>query len=64
MKRDWKEKVLAEIRAELEVMEASGEVPKDISELEALTIEMSQKTGKRVFESWMKDRAEKATFSP
>lgn len=64
MKSDWKEDVLEEIRQELEAMEAAGEAPKDISELEALTIALSQKTGRKVFESWMKARAQRATFSP
>lgn len=64
MKKDWKENILDELRAELEAMEAAGEAPKDISELEQLTIAMSQKVGKRAFEAWMKDRAKQATFSP
>ena len=64
MKKDWKEEVLAEVRQELEAMEAAGEEPKDITELEQLTIRMSQKTGKKAFEAWMKSRAEKASFSP
>jgi hypothetical protein len=62
MNRDWKEDVLAEIREDLAAMEAAGKGAKDIAELEALTIEMSQKTGKRVFESWMKARAQRAIF--
>lgn len=64
MKSDWKEEVLEEIRQELEAMEKAGETPKDISELEQLTIQMSQKAGKKAFESWMKDRAKKASFFP
>ena len=64
MKSDWKEDVLAEVRAELEATEAAGEEPKDISELEQLTIKMSQKVGKRAFEAWIEARAKKAHFSP
>ena len=64
MKSDWKEEVLEEIRQELEAMEAAGETPRDISELEQLSIQMSQKAGRKAFESWMKDRAKRASFSP
>jgi len=64
MENDWKEEVLAEIRGELEAMEASGEEPRDISELEKLTIKMSQKAGKKAFEAWTNARAKKASFSP
>lgn len=64
MDKDWKEIVLEELREELEAMEAAGEEPKDVSELEDLTIAMSQKAGKRAFEEWMKARAKKAHFPP
>lgn len=64
MKRDWKEDVLAEVRAELEAMEAAGKEPKDIAELEQLTIDMTQNIGRKTFESWMKARAKSAIFSP
>ncbi len=56
--------VLAEVKEELEALEANGEVPKDVGELEALTIMMSQKVGKRTWEEWMKARAKKAHVSP
>ena len=64
MKNDWKEEVLAEVKAELEAMEAAGEEPKDISELEQLTLLMSRKVGKKAFAAWMKARAKQASFSP
>lgn len=64
MSKDWKDVVLAEVKEELEALEANGEVPKDVGELEALTIMMSQKVGKRTWEEWMKARAKKAHFSP
>ena len=64
MKSDWKEEVLEEIRQELEAMEKAGERPKDIAELEQLTLQMSQKAGKKAFEAWMTSRAKKASFSP
>ena len=64
MKKDWKEEVLSEIRIELEAMERLGEEPKDIAELERLTIAMSQKAGKKAFESWMQARAQGTIFSP
>ena len=41
-----------------------GEEPKDIAELERLTIAMSQKAGKKAFESWMQARAQGTIFSP
>jgi len=64
MSKDWKEDVLAEVKAELEAMEAAGEEPKDVAELEQLTIKMTQKIGKKAFESWLAARAKRATFSP
>ncbi|MCA9840332.1 MAG: hypothetical protein KC422_25700 [Trueperaceae bacterium] len=64
MKKEWKEEVLSEIRIELEAMERLGEEPKDIAELERLTIAMSQKAGKKAFESWMQARAQGTIFSP
>ena len=64
MKRDWKDVILAEVKEELAALEASGEAPKDVSELETLTITMSQKVGQRTWEEWMKARAKKAHFSP
>ena len=64
MKKEWKEEVLSEIRIELEAKERLGEEPKDIAELERLTIAMSQKAGKKAFESWMQARAQGTIFSP
>ena len=62
MKSDWKEQVMDEMRKELEALEAAGKAPKDISELETLTIAMNQKMGKRTFEAWMQARAKEAHF--
>lgn len=45
-------------------MEGLGKEPKDIAELERLTLEMSQRAGKKAFEKWMQSRAEASTFSP
>jgi hypothetical protein len=64
MKSDWKKDILAEIAADLEALEREGKAPKDIAELEQITIKMVDKTGKLVFERWMEDRAKKAHFSP
>jgi hypothetical protein len=64
MSQDWKEKVLAELSAELEAMETAGKAPKDIAELEQITINMTRKLGKKVIESWTVARAQDTTFSP
>lgn len=64
MSQDWKEKVLAELSAELDTMETAGKAPKDIAELEQITIDMTQKLGKKVIESWTVARAQDTTFSP
>ena len=64
MSQDWKEKVLAELSAELDAMETAGKAPKDIAELEQITIDMTQKLGKKVIESWTVARAQDTTFSP
>lgn len=64
MKQDWKETVLSEVKRELETLEAQGKAPKDIAELESLTIKMSQKVGQRTWEEWMKSRAKEAHFPP
>lgn len=64
MSQDWKEKVLAELSAELDTMENAGKAPKDIAELEQITIDMTQKLGKKVIESWTVARAQDTTFSP
>ena len=64
MSQDWKEKVLAELSAELDAMETAGKAPKDIAELEQITINMTRKLGKKVIESWTVARAQGTTFSP
>ena len=64
MSQDWKEKVLAELSAELDAMETAGKAPKDIAELEQITINMTRKLGKKVIESWTVARAQDTTFSP
>lgn len=64
MEQDWKERVLAEVRDELERMEAEGRAPRDVAELELMTIQFTQHMGKRTWEQWMKARAEEAHFSP
>jgi len=64
MKKDWKEEVLADVKAELEAMEAAGEAPKDVAELEAITLGFSQRISQQAWEKWMQARAEKASFSP
>jgi len=64
MSQDWKEKVLAELSAELDAMETAGKAPKDIAELEQITINMTRKLGKKVIESWTAARAQGTTFSP
>lgn len=64
MNQDWKDVVLAEVKEALAELEAEGQEPKDVSELEALTIAMSQKVGKRTWEEWMKARAKQAHFFP
>lgn len=55
---------MAEVKAELEALEAAGEAPKDVAELEVMTIEFSQSVGRRTWEKWMQARAEKASFFP
>ena len=64
MKKDWKDEVLAEVKAELEALEAAGKAPKDVSELEAMTIDFSQRLGRETWEKWMQARAEEASFFP
>jgi len=64
MKGNWKEEIIAEIRLELDALEKAGEEPKDVAELERLTIKMSQKVGARTWEKWMAARAKSSSFSP
>ena len=45
-------------------METAGKAPKDIAELEQITINMTRKLGKKVIESWTVARAQDTTFSP